>query len=113
MLDPSLKDFNFLSEILQTLLNVEFLNVQFELNRGLCLIKHVDRFELFGEHFLRVFCLELITTASPEHILVGVKALLLMRLEFLLCDIKLRFQVLLEKLGESAHENEFVFPELH
>lgn len=36
-----------------------------------------------------------------------------MRLEFLLCDIKLRFQVLLEKLGESAHENEFVFPELH
>ena len=36
-----------------------------------------------------------------------------MRLEFLLCDIKLRFQVLLEELGESAYENEFVFPELH
>ena len=62
---------------------------------------------------MRVLRLELVSAMLAHHWMRLVKLSQLIWLQLLPGDLQLGLEVLLEQLRESAHENEFIFPQLH
>ena len=105
-----LEMFHLLIQVFESLLDIELLNVEFELHGCLSLIEHVNRLKLFRKHSLSLLCLilERIANFISHHGMVIVEGFVLVH--FLSSNFELRLEVLLEDFSETLCEYELVLP---